>query len=267
MAGFAPRIDHAAARIDHRPLRRRHHRDRFLDPLQVTLDLRLVAHARRGLRRRIGSACELDVLRDIDDDRPRTARCRDVEGFVDRRGELVDVLHQPVVLGAGPRDADGIAFLERVGADQRGRNLPGDAHDRDRIHQRVLQRRHRVRRAGPRGHQEHTRLASRASVALGRVAGALLVAHQDVLDVFLLEKLVIDRKHGAARIAENMLDAVVLERPDHDLGAGHLVLAVIVVLVVHCPGPVLLPSRRRFPGRLSLLRAIKKAPEGACCRA
>ncbi len=28
------------------------------------------------------------------------------------RGELVHVLHQPVVLGAGPRDTDRVAFLE-----------------------------------------------------------------------------------------------------------------------------------------------------------
>jgi hypothetical protein len=33
---------------------------------------------------------------------------------------------------------------------------------------------------------------------------ALLVAHQDVLDVVLLENLVIDRQHRAAGIAEDM---------------------------------------------------------------
>ena len=57
--------------------------------------------------------------------------CGDMEGLVDERGELVDVLHQPVVLGAGPRDADGVAFLEGVGADQRGRHLTGQADQRN----------------------------------------------------------------------------------------------------------------------------------------
>ncbi len=50
---------------------------------------------------------------------------------------------------------------------------------------------------------------------------ALLVAHEDVLDAILLVQLVIDRQHGAARIAENMLDALVGESLKHHLGACH----------------------------------------------
>jgi hypothetical protein len=38
------------------------------------------------------------------------------------------------------------------------------------------------------------------------------VTHQDVLDVVLLENLVIDRQHRAARIAEYMLHTLILER-------------------------------------------------------
>src|SRR5258707_1376940 len=63
------------------------------------------------------------------------------------------------------------------------------------------------------------------------VAGALLVPHQNVLDVALLENLVIDRQHRAAGIAEDMLDAMIDQRP-HDHGSsGHLVR--IVALVAH----------------------------------
>ena len=40
-------------------------------------------------------------------------------------------------------------------------------------------------------------------------------------DLLLLEQLVVDRQHGAAGIAENVLDALVDERRDHHLGAGH----------------------------------------------
>ncbi|MNT79393.1 hypothetical protein D3C72_2187220 [compost metagenome] len=56
------------------------------------------------------------------------------------------------------------------------------------------------------------------------MAGALLVTHQDVLDVVLLEDLVIDRQHGAAGITEDMLDPVVLQRLEDDLGARHLIV-------------------------------------------
>ena len=69
-------------------------------------------------------------------------------------------------------------------------------------------------------------LAGRAGIAFGRMAGALLVAHEDVLDVVLLEELVIDRQHRAARIAEQVLDAIVLQRLHHHFGARHLAPSV-----------------------------------------
>ena len=65
-------------------------------------------------------------------------------------------------------------------------------------------------------------LAGGAGIALGRVAGALLVADEDVLDLLLLEDLVVDREHGAAGIAENVLHALVGQRPQDHLRAGHL---------------------------------------------
>jgi hypothetical protein len=83
----------------------------------------------------------------------------------------------------------------------------------------------------PRGHQHHARLSGGARIALGRMAGALLVPHQDVLDLVLLEQLVIDRKHSTTGIAEKMFDAMIDQRPHDHRGAGHLVR--IVTLVAH----------------------------------
>src|SRR6202012_5714201 len=85
---------------------------------------------------------------------------------------------------------------------------------------------------------------------------ALLVAHQDVLDVLLLEKLVVNRQHRPAGIAEDVLDAMIDQRP-HDHGcAGHLVR--IVALVAH--GFL----RMRWSARLVrfVLRKIKRGPRG-----
>ncbi len=75
----------------------------------------------------VGADRELHVLRHVDQNRTGTARGRDIERLVQHLGQIVDVAHQPVVLGAGTRDADGVAFLERVVADQMRRDLPGDA--------------------------------------------------------------------------------------------------------------------------------------------
>jgi hypothetical protein len=49
----------------------------------------------------------------------------------------------------------------------------------------------------------------------------LLVPDEDVADGVLLEQRVVERKNGAARIAEDHLDALVLQRPQDDLGARH----------------------------------------------
>ena len=42
------------------------------------------------------------------------------------------------------------------------------------------------------------------------------------LTLVLLEQRVVDRQHRAAGIAEQVLDALVLQRLDDHLGAGHL---------------------------------------------
>ena len=256
--GLGSGIDDAAAGIDHRTFGGGEQRHGLADLRGIALHPRRVGHMHVGLARRvIGADRELHVLGHVDEDRSGTAGAGDVERLVQHFGEIVDVAHQPVVLGAGPGDADGVAFLERVVADQVRRHLAGDADQRDRIHQRVRQRRHHVGGARSRGHQHHARLAGGARIALGGVAGALLVPHQDVLELALLEKLVIDRKHRAAGIAEDMLDAMIDHRAHDHRCAGHLVR--IVALVAHG----LLRMRCLLRGFFSWsFRKIKRGPRG-----
>ena len=103
-----------------------------------------------------------------------------------------------------------------------GGHLAGDDDHRDRIHVRGGDAGHRVGDAGTRGHQRDADLLRRARVAVGRVHGALLVAHQHVLDLLLLEQLVVDVEDRAARIAEDVLDAFFLEAADDDFRAREL---------------------------------------------
>ena len=262
VAGLRAGIDDAAAGVEDRPLRARHHLHGGLDLVEVALQLRLVAGARRRLRRHVGAPGELDILRNVHHDRAGTAGGCDMERLVDGGGKLVDVLHQPVVLGAGARDADRVAFLEGVGADQRRRHLAGDAHQRNGIHQRVLQGRHRIGSARPGGDQHHARLAGRARIAFGCVPRPLLVAHEDVLDRLLLEKLVVDGKHRAARIAEDVLDAVVDQRLHHHFGARHL--APLALSVAHRSGPVIFRAVSASAAS-SPVSGNKKGPRGSLC--
>ena len=96
-------------------------------------------------------------------------------------------------------------------------DLAGQDDDRDRVHQRVGHAGDGVGGAGAGGDEHDAGPAGRARVALGGVRGALLVAHQDVADVVLLEDLVVDRQHRAAGIAEHGVDALVLQGLDDDL--------------------------------------------------
>src|SRR5258707_10220392 len=88
------------------------------------------------------------------------------------------------------------------------------------------------------------------------MAGTLLVPHQDVLDLALLENLVIDRQHRAAGIAEDVLDAMIGQRAHDHRGAGHLV-GIVALVVVH--GWLRMRPLARL-GRLSFLEN-KKGPE------
>ena len=75
---------------------------------------------------------------------------------------------------------------------------------------------------GPGGHQRDADLLGRPRVAVGRVHRALLVAHQHVLDLVLLEQRVVDEQHRAARIAEDVLDAFFLQAADDDFRTRQL---------------------------------------------
>ena len=89
------------------------------------------------------------------------------------------------------------------------------------IHQRVGQARHRIGRAGARGHQHHARPAGRTGIAFGGMHRALFVANENVDKLVVLKQRVVDGKHRAAGITEDVPHALILERAHHHLGAGH----------------------------------------------
>ena len=132
-----------------------------------------------------------------------------MESLVQRARQILNGFDQIIVFGARPGDADGVAFLEGVIANQMRRHLPGENDDRDRVTQRVGQTGDCVGRARPGSNEHGADLAGRARITLGGVHGALLVTHQDVVDFVLLEQCIVDRQHRAAGIAENMLHALI----------------------------------------------------------
>ncbi|OIQ71049.1 hypothetical protein GALL_473370 [mine drainage metagenome] len=192
-AGFGACVDHAAAGVKDRAFGLFHQFDQREDRIGIALGARLIMRNLGLLRADIGAGRELHILGNVDQHRARTALRCDVEGLMDGLGQLVRLFHQPVMLGAGAGDANGVGLLECVVADQEGRNLPGQNHQRDRVQKRVSDAGHRVGRAGARGDKNHAGLAGRAGVALSRVNRALFMPHKNVANVVLLKDLVIDR--------------------------------------------------------------------------
>src|SRR5262249_58087793 len=84
--------------------------DRGLDAVEVAFDLRVVAPVVEIPGPRVDALGELDVLGDVDHDRARPAALGDVERLVQHARQLADALHEIIVLGAGTRDADRVAF-------------------------------------------------------------------------------------------------------------------------------------------------------------
>ena len=220
-AGIGTGVDHAAAGVEDRTLGSGNHRDGLGNRVGVGIDLRAIAFMVDPVGDRIGAGRDLDVFRDVDDHRAGAAMGRDIKGLVQDRAEPVGVHHQIIMLGAVAGDADGVAFLERVGADQRRRHLPGEHDHRNGIEQSVGDPGDRVGRAGAGGDEHDAGLAGRARIAFGGMGRGLLVADEDMLDRRVLEKRVVNRKHRAARIAEHCIDAKVDQRLNHHVGTAH----------------------------------------------
>ena len=162
------------------------------------------------------------VLRDVDEHRPGSSTRCDVKRLGHHARDVVTVADQEVVLGHRHRDAGDVGLLERVRADQRPPDLPGDRDHRDRVHVGVGQRCDEVGGAGTGGRHADPDPAGGMRVAAGGVTATLLVPDQDVAQLLGVEQRVVHRQHRTAGDAEDDVDIEFLERPDHCLCPGEL---------------------------------------------
>ena len=164
----------------------------------------------------------LDVAWDVNENRTRPPRPRDVERGLERVRQLLDVLDEPRMLDDRDGDPGDVALLERIRPDQVRPHLPGDAHERRRVHPRVGDRRHEVRRARPRGGESDADPPGCACVPLRHVPGALLVPREHVADGGAPGERVVRGQDSAAREPEDDVDALGLEGAEDRVGAVHL---------------------------------------------
>ena len=112
-----------------------------------------------------------------------------------------------------------VRLLEGVRADRLGRDLAGDRDQRDGVHVGVGDRGDQVGGAGARGRHADADLAGGLRVAGGGVAGALLVADQDVAHPGGVHQRVVRGEDRTAGDAEHRVGPDLLERADEGLRA------------------------------------------------
>ena len=121
------------------------------------------------------------------------------------------------MLGHRQGDAVDVDLLEGVLADQRGGDVAGDRDHRDRVEEGGPDPGHEV--GGARSGRSHADpdLARDAGIAVGGVGAALLVPDQDVTELRIVAKDVVERKDHPARVAEEDVDTLEEERLADDV--------------------------------------------------
>ena len=180
---------------------------RALDHLPVPLHRRLVGAQVDVFRVIELGALGEHVAGDVDEHRAWAPRLRDVEGLAHDAGDVRRAQRQVVVLGYRERNPRRVGFLERVAPDGGPGDLACNRDDGRGVHHGGGQRRHQVRGARPGGRHGDTDLAGGAGVAVGGVAGVLLVAHEDMPQLRVLRQCLVQGQNGAAGQPEHELDS------------------------------------------------------------
>ena len=211
----------AATGIDDGPARHGDEVERLADHLAVATDRRLVAGQLHLLGPVPVARLVEDVLGDVDQHGAGAAGRGDVERLLDGAGDPLDGGHELVVLGDRHRDARDVRLLEGIRTDGGRGDLSRDGQHRNRVHHRVTQPGDQVRGGGTRGDDADTDATGGVGVPLRHVDGALLVANEDVME-FRIDQRVVGRENRPTRIAEDRVDAELLEGSHHGLCTSDL---------------------------------------------
>ena len=145
----------------------------------------------------------LHILRHINQHRTRAPGGCQVEGLRHRCRNVLRAGHHEVVLRDRHGHAPNIGLLEGIGTQQTLANLTGDRHEWHGIHVGISDRSDQVRRTWAGGSDTHADLTGDLGVPRGGMAGPLLVAHENVAELFGAIQGLIQREDGATWEAED----------------------------------------------------------------
>ena len=152
---------------------------------------------------------------------PGTAAPGDVEGFLQYPGQILDSLHQVIVLGDGGGDAGNIRFLEGIPADQRGGHLAADHYQGNGIHVGGGNASDHVADPGAAGGKTDAHLSRGPGIAVRCMDGALFMAGEDMGELHPVQSI-IQAQYGSSRVSEDNLDLFLSQTFDDGFCTGDL---------------------------------------------
>src|SRR5690606_2132563 len=161
---------------------------------------------------------DLGVFGDVDQDRAGAAGTGYVEGLGQCPRDFPSIGNLVIPFGNRSGNVDHIRFLEGIGAEQVGKYLAGYADDGIAIDHGVSKASYQVCGPRPTGCEDHSYTARSARIALCCMDATLLVAHQDMLYLFIvIIKRIINRHDGAAGVTEYGIHTFCQQRFEHSL--------------------------------------------------
>ena len=166
-----------------------------------------------------------NILRNINEHRPRSTGGGDVVGFLGNPHEIVCLFNEVVVLHDGNRDSKNIGFLEGVLTKHPCNLLPANNDHRNGVHLGGHQSGDCISCSRAGSDKHGSGLTSGAGVAIGHVDSALFVTHQDKLHLVVNGLQGVKNGDGStAGVSEHVFDAEIIESFDEGLCSVKLLL-------------------------------------------
>ena len=199
--------------------------------------------------RRFGFAHQR-IFGDVNVHRPRSPAARKMERLSNDVRNLIGAAHQIVVLRHRERDAGDVDLLEGVLADQGVWNVPRDHHNGHGVEHGGTDAGHEVGGTRARGAEADSNVARGACVAVRGVRGSLLMAHQDVAQLWVVDEHVIERKDHAAWVAPDGVAPLQQDRLAECVGTNARAYAITsghARIAQHVASRALCSTRGRSP--------------------
>ena len=160
---------------------------------------------------------ERDVFGNVHNHRSRASATGNVKSFFQNVHHIAHILDQEIVFDDGSGDAYRVAFLESIQTNGVCGDLAGDDDHGDAVHVGSRNASDSVGDTRAGSHQCNTDISGCTGVAIGCMHCSLFVAHEHVLNSFLLVERIVNMQHSTTGVAPYILDVFCLKCFDQNV--------------------------------------------------